>query len=141
MLTQRNRGHVTDADVTDVAKLASLAPEKSALVKSNMCSAQADVPFVPKADIGSVWIVRPNALAVFKLMTRSNLAGCSTGRSPALAVDGRETIRNLLMQHRRFILVIVPNEVALQLHDFELVVVHLLQLRPDLHVNPFGRRK
>ena len=67
-------------------------------------------------------------------MTRSNLAGCSTGRSPALAVDGRETIRNLLMQHRRFILVIVPNEVALQLHDFELVVVHLgYQLRPDLH--------
>jgi hypothetical protein len=38
------------------------------------------------------------------------------------------------MQHRRFILVIVPNEVALQLHDFELVVVHLgYQLRPDLH--------
>ena len=56
MLTQRNRGHVTDADVTDVAKLASLAPRKVRFgSKADMCSAQADVPFVPKADIGSVW--------------------------------------------------------------------------------------
>jgi hypothetical protein len=29
-------------------------------------------------------IVTPSALAVFKLMTRSNLVGCSTGRLPAL---------------------------------------------------------
>ena len=29
--------------------------------------------------------VRPSAFAVLRLMTRSNLVGCSTGRSPALA--------------------------------------------------------
>jgi len=29
--------------------------------------------------------VRPSALAVFKLMTSSNLVGCSTGRSAVLA--------------------------------------------------------
>jgi hypothetical protein len=29
--------------------------------------------------------VRPSALAVFRLMTSSNLVGCSTGRSPGLA--------------------------------------------------------
>src|SRR5215813_10095558 len=30
-------------------------------------------------------IVSPNALAVFRLMTNSNVVGCSTGRSPARA--------------------------------------------------------
>ena len=30
-------------------------------------------------------IVRPSAFAVLRLMTRSNLVACSTGRSPALA--------------------------------------------------------
>ena len=50
MLTQRNRGHVTDADVTDVAKLASLAPRKVRFgSKADMCSAQADVPFCAKS--------------------------------------------------------------------------------------------
>ena len=29
--------------------------------------------------------VRPNALAVFRLMTNSNLVGCTTGRSPGLS--------------------------------------------------------
>src|SRR5437867_11746110 len=29
-------------------------------------------------------IVRPNALAVLRLITRSNFVGCSTGRSPGL---------------------------------------------------------
>src|SRR5215470_18607465 len=33
----------------------------------------------PRSDCG---IVRPIALAVFRLMTRSNFVGCSTGRSP-----------------------------------------------------------
>src|SRR5262245_2923120 len=30
-------------------------------------------------------IVRPSALAVFRLISRSNLVGCSTGKSPGLA--------------------------------------------------------
>src|SRR4029450_5789088 len=36
-------------------------------------------------------IVRPSALAVFKLMTRSNFVGCSTGRSPGLPFRIRST--------------------------------------------------
>ncbi len=38
------------------------------------------------ARISTDWgIVRPRALAVFRLMTNSNLVGCSTGRSAGLA--------------------------------------------------------
>ena len=36
----------------------------------------------PRMDCG---IVRPSALAVFRLITSSNLVGCSTGRSPGFA--------------------------------------------------------
>ena len=60
------------------------------------------VRFVPIADSGQAQLARysitssararsvggivtPSAFAVFKLMARSNLVGCSTGRSPASA--------------------------------------------------------
>src|SRR5262245_1528334 len=41
-------------------------------------------------------MVRPSAFAVFRLMTRSNLVGCSTGRSAAVGLD-RTPLR---MAHR-----------------------------------------
>ena len=65
---------------------------------ADMCGALADVRFVPIADIGRLYsitsfarsrnasgIVKPSALAVVRLTTRSNLVGCSTGRSAGFA--------------------------------------------------------
>ena len=62
--------------------------------KADMCSALGDVRFVPIADIALFhWItlsapaisergtVRPSDLAVWRLMTNSNLVVCSIGRS------------------------------------------------------------
>jgi hypothetical protein len=68
--------------------------------KADMCSAAIDVCFGPIAGIGTlgnysmtasvrassvVGTVRPSAFAVVRLITRSNLVGCSTGRSPGFA--------------------------------------------------------
>ena len=40
-------------------------------------------------------MVRPSALAVVRLKTRSNLIGCSTGRSPGF-VEDQEDLRGVL---------------------------------------------
>ena len=75
----------------------TFAPQKGMSAsppKADMCSATQHVRFVPIADIATYSItssafarkaggmLRPSALAVIKLMTRSNLVGCSTGISP-----------------------------------------------------------
>jgi len=67
--------------------------------KADIAERDRDVRFVPKADIlrrskvilysitssvrprSGSGILRPNALAVFRLITRSNLVDCITGRS------------------------------------------------------------
>src|SRR5262249_36559018 len=62
--------------------------------KADMCSASGYVRFGPEADIAATYsitssaafnrpngTVRPSVLAVFRLMTKSNLLGCKTGRS------------------------------------------------------------
>ena len=60
--------------------------------KADMCGAQADVRYVPIADIGSlddyihalhksVGMLMPSAFAVLRLMANSYLVGCSTGMS------------------------------------------------------------
>src|SRR5262245_25823181 len=64
--------------------------------KAEMCGALAHVCFGPKADMDAYSItssarasnvggmVRPMALAALRLITNSNLVGCSTGRSSGL---------------------------------------------------------
>ena len=65
--------------------------------KADMCGATSNVRFGPKADIGLHSIsssvsamsvegmVNPSFLAVLRLITNSNLIGCSTGKSEGLA--------------------------------------------------------
>jgi hypothetical protein len=63
-------------------------------LKADMCGATRDVRYGPKADIhanhsitssavvkSDGGIVRPSVFAVFRLITNSNFAGCTTGRS------------------------------------------------------------
>src|SRR5262245_45766230 len=67
--------------------------------KADMCSAVAHVCYGPKADAPYYWITssarainaggtaRPSALAVLRLIARSNFVGSSTGRSPGFSPE------------------------------------------------------
>ncbi len=59
------------------------ADHATVAVRASVVAAQRITSSARKRTVGG--IVRPSALAVLRLMTNSNLVGCSTGRSAGLA--------------------------------------------------------
>src|SRR5262245_711586 len=79
------------ADLLLAAPLTQFVPRADSCIAANYAHPRCVIQSLRHSITSSAWassvgeIVRPSALAVLRLMTRSNLVGCSIGKSPGLA--------------------------------------------------------
>src|SRR2546421_5966822 len=79
--THSSRSHFSEADGQQVKMAGSCGERRESHEQSGVIHHRITSSARSSSDCG---IVRPSALAVFRLITSSNLVGCSTGRSAGL---------------------------------------------------------